>query len=229
MNNEQLKSARLQRALGYEFSDPELLRLALTHRSAGNCNNERLEFLGDSIVNHVIAEYLFQRFPQAREGEMSRMRASLVRGDTLAEVALDLKLGDHLLLGAGERKSGGRRRSSILADAVEALAGAILLDSDVDTCRRCILEWYRERLAAVSLEDDARDPKTRLQELLQGRGRPLPEYQLLGVLGDDHNQQFHVACRLNKPSLVVEGAGTSRRKAEQAAARSALERLSNGG
>jgi ribonuclease-3 len=229
VSDQQLKSARLQRALGYEFADPELLRLALTHRSAGNQNNERLEFLGDSIVNHIIAEYLFQRFPKAREGEMSRMRAALVRGDTLAEVARELKLGDHLVLGAGERKSGGRRRGSILADAVEALAGAILLDSDVDTCRRCVLEWYRERLAAVSLEDDAKDPKTRLQEFLQGRRRPLPEYELLGILGDDHNQQFHVACRLSKPSLVVEGAGTSRRKAEQAAARSALERLSPGG
>ncbi len=225
MSNAQLKSARLQCALGYEFADPELMRLALTHRSAGNPNNERLEFLGDSIVNHVIAEHLFQRFPEAREGEMSRMRAALVRGDTLAEVARELKLGDHLVLGAGERKSGGRRRGSILADALEALAGAILLDSDVDTCRRCILDWYRERLAAVSLENDAKDPKTRLQEFLQGRGHPLPEYELLGILGDDHNQQFHVACRLSKPSLVVEGAGSSRRKAEQAAARSALERL----
>jgi ribonuclease-3 len=229
VSDQQLKSARLQRALGYEFADTELLRLALTHRSAGNHNNERLEFLGDSIVNHIIAEYLFQRFPEAREGEMSRMRAALVRGDTLAEVARELKLGDHLVLGAGERKSGGRRRGSILADAVEALAGAILLDSDVDTCRRCVLEWYRERLAAVTLEDDAKDPKTRLQEFLQGRRRPLPEYELLGILGDDHNQQFHVACRLSKPSLVVEGAGTSRRKAEQAAARSALERLAAGG
>lgn len=225
MSNEQLKSSRVQRALGYEFTDPELLRLALTHRSAGNLNNERLEFLGDSIVNHVIAEYLFRRFPKAREGEMSRMRAALVRGDTLAEIGGELGLGDHLVLGAGERKSGGRRRGSILADAVEALAGAILLDSDVDTCRRCVLGWYRERLAAISLEDDAKDAKTRLQEYLQGRGQPLPEYELLGILGDDHDQHFHVACRLARPSLLVEGAGSSRRKAEQAAARNALARL----
>lgn len=225
MSDAQLKFTRLQRALGHEFADPELMRLALTHRSAGNPNNERLEFLGDSIVNHVIAEYLFQRFPEAREGEMSRMRAALVRGDTLAEVARELNLGDHLVLGAGERKSGGRRRGSILADALEALAGAILLDSDFDTCRRRILDWYRERLAAVSLENDAKDPKTRLQEFLQGSGHPLPEYELLGILGDDHNQQFHVACRLSSPSLQVEGSGSSRRKAEQAAARSALERL----
>ncbi len=229
MSNAQLKSARLKQALGYEFTDSGLLELALTHRSAGNRNNERLEFLGDSIVNHVVAEYLFQRFPEAREGEMSRMRAALVRGDTLAELARDLKLGDHLVLGAGERKSGGRRRGSILADALEAVAGAVLLDSDVDTCRRCVLAWYGERLAAISLENDAKDPKTRLQEFLQARRNPLPEYELLGVLGDDHNQQFHVACRLARPSLLVEGAGSSRRKAEQAAARNALERLTHRG
>ncbi len=225
MSNAQLKSARLQQALGYEFTDSGLLELALTHRSAGNRNNERLEFLGDSIVNHVIAEYLFQRFPEAREGEMSRMRAALVRGDTLAELARDLKLGDHLVLGAGERKSGGRRRGSILADALEALAGAVLLDSDVDTCRRCVLAWYGERLAAISLENDAKDPKTRLQEFLQARQSPLPDYQLVRVEGEDHDQRFHVACQLAKPTLRSEGSGSSRRRAEQAAAEAALREL----
>ena len=227
MTDAQLKSARLQRTLGYEFADNSLLALALTHRSAGNRNNERLEFLGDSILNHIIAEALYQKFPQAREGDMSRMRSSLVKGDTLAEVARELELGEHLQLGAGERKSGGRRRGSILADALEAVIGAILLDSDVDTCRQRVLAWYRPRLDQLDLRVDGadKDAKTRLQEYLQARRKPLPEYQLLGVLGDDHNQQFHVACRLEKPVLVVEGAGSSRRRAEQAAARVALERL----
>ncbi len=225
MTDAQLKSARLQSALGYEFSDGDLLKLALTHRSAGNRNNERLEFLGDSIVNHIIAEHLFQHFPDAREGDMSRMRAALVKGDTLAEVARELDLGDYLTLGSGERKSGGHRRSSILADALEAVAGAILLDSDVDTCRRCVLVWFGSRLDHANLAGKGKDPKTRLQELLQGQGKPLPEYELMNVSGDDHNQQFLVACRLAKPSLVAEGTGSSRRKAEQDAARSALERL----
>ncbi len=231
MTDGQLKAARLQRALGYDFADTSLLELALTHRSAGNRNNERLEFLGDSILNHIIAEAIYQKFPTAREGEMSRMRSSLVKGDTLAQVARELELGEHLVLGAGERKSGGRRRASILADALEALIGAILLDSGVDSCRGRVLCWFASRLDKLDLNVDGadKDPKTRLQEYLQGRGRALPEYELLGVLGDDHNQQFHVACRLSKPALVVEGAGSSRRKAEQAAARTALERLSANG
>jgi len=224
-----LNTARLQRALGYEFSDPELLTLALTHRSAGGNNNERLEFLGDSIVNHIIAEALYQRFPKAREGDMSRMRASLVKGETLAEVARELQLGDYLQLGPGERKSGGHRRSSILADAFEAVVGAILLDSTVEQCRARVLDWFAPRLGQLSEGSADKDAKTQLQEYLQGRRNPLPEYELLGVLGEDHQQQFHVACRLQKPTLVVEGAGSSRRKAEQAAARSALERLTSHG
>lgn len=224
-----LNTARLQRALGYEFSDPELLTLALTHRSAGGNNNERLEFLGDSIVNHIIAEVLYQRFPKAREGDMSRMRASLVKGETLAEVARELQLGDYLQLGPGERKSGGHRRSSILADSFEAVVGAILLDSTVEQCRARVLDWFAPRLGQLSEGSADKDAKTQLQEYLQGRRNPLPEYELLGVLGEDHEQQFHVACRLQKPTLVVEGAGSSRRKAEQAAARSALERLTSHG
>jgi ribonuclease-3 len=217
--------SRLQRALGHSFTDAGLLKLALTHRSAGGRNYERLEFLGDSIVNHIIAEALYHKFPQAREGELSRMRAALVRGESLADVARELKLGEHLQLGPGERKSGGKRRSSILADALESVVGAILLDTDVETCRRCVLNWFGPRLDDLSLDNANKDAKTRLQEFLQGRQRPLPEYELLGVQGEDHNQQFRVACRLSKPELLAEGAGSSRRKAEQAAARDALSRL----
>jgi ribonuclease-3 len=217
---------RLQGALGHEFADPQLLALALTHRSAGRRNNERLEFLGDSIVNHIIAEAIFHRFPDAREGDMSRMRAALVRGETLAELARELQLGDYLALGPGERKSGGRRRRSILADALEAVAGAILLDAGVDRCRECVLAWYGSRLEQMAAAGADKDAKTELQEFLQGRRFPLPEYELVGVVGEDHDQQFLVACRLQKPALVAEGAGASRRKAEQAAALAALERLS---
>jgi ribonuclease-3 len=220
-------TARLQQVLGYQFRDPDLLNLALTHCSAGGQNNERLEFLGDSIVNHIIAEALFLRFPASREGEMSRMRASLVKGDTLAEVALELELGDHLRLGSGERKSGGHRRASILADAFEAVVGAILLDSDVEQCRQCVLGWFDARLQQLSTGTVEKDAKTKLQEYLQGRSNPLPVYELLSVQGEDHTQQFQVACRLRNPKLVVEGSGSSRRKAEQDAATVALERLSS--
>ncbi len=220
---------RLQKALGYRFGNPELLQLALTHCSAGNQNNERLEFLGDSILNHIVAEALYRRFPTASEGEMSRMRASLVKGETLAEIAGELQLGDYLVLGVGERKSGGHRRSSILADALEAVTGAILLDSDVEQCRRIVLNCFESRLQTLSLSAAHKDAKTRLQEFLQGRSYPLPEYDLLSVQGSDHDQQFHVACRLSNPKLVVEGSGASRRKAEQSAATFALERLSKNG
>lgn len=218
-------AARLQEILGYRFRDPKLLALALTHRSAGGRNNERLEFLGDSILNHVVAEYLYHQFPRAREGEMSRMRAALVRGDTLARVAREMGLGEFIQLGGGERKSGGHRRVSILADALEAVLGAILLDGGVEACRRCLHAWFAEHLAAVESAAVAKDPKTRLQEYLQGRAQPLPQYELLRVEGEPHAQSFLVACRLSKPSLVVEGSGSSRRKAEQAAAGGALDRL----
>lgn len=216
---------RLQRTLGYTFLDPDLLLLALAHRSVGKGNNERLEFLGDSIVNHIIAEALYKQFPDAREGELSRMRASLVKGETLAEIARELELGQYLSLGSGEKKSGGHRRASILADAFEAVAGAILLDSNVDVCRSTLLPFFAGRLEQLNNNAAEKDAKTRLQEFLQGRRRPLPEYELVQVSGDDHNQLFRIACKLQKPAFAVEGAGGSRRKAEQAAARAALLEL----
>ncbi len=223
-----LERARLQKALGHRFADPALLERALTHRSAGSRNNERLEFLGDSIVNHVIAEALYRRFPRASEGELSRMRAALVRGDTLAQLATALELGGHLVLGPGERRSGGHRRKSILADALEAVIGAIFLDAGMDHCRACVLGWYGDRLEQLAAGAD-KDAKTRLQEYLQGRGHPLPVYEMVAVRGEDHDQQFSVACRLEQPALVSEGSGRSRRKAEQAAAQAALEQLAGDG
>lgn len=216
---------RLQRGLGYQFSDPALLRLALTHRSVAGGNNERLEFLGDSVVNHIIAEYLFHHFPDASEGEMSRMRSALVKGDTLAEVAVELGLGAHLRLGPGERRSGGHRRASILADALEAVIGAMLLDAGIEPCRDCVLNWYAGRLETLSADTVGKDSKTALQEYLQGRQWPLPDYILQSVDGEDHDQNFHVVCRLAEPELAAEGNGSSRRKAEQAAAADALRQL----
>jgi ribonuclease-3 len=224
-----VETARLEQALGYQFGDSNLLGLALTHCSVGSHNNERLEFLGDSILNHIIAEAIYHQFPTSREGEMSRMRAALVNGDTLGAVAAELGLGEYLRLGAGERKSGGHRRSSILADALEAVVGAILLDSDVEHCRRCVLDWFGGRLRELSPGNLGKDAKTQLQEYLQGRNYPLPEYALLSVKGDDHAQEFLVTCRLQRPSLVVEGAGSSRRKAEQDAAHTALDSITRHG
>ena len=220
-------SARLQRALGYEFNDGSLLALALAHRSVGKRNNERLEFLGDSIVNHVIADALYHRFPDLREGSLSRLRASLVKGETLAELALELNLGAYLQMGSGERKTGGHRRESILADAFEAVAGAILLDGGFEACRERVLAWFEQRLLQLPEQGAAKDPKTRLQEYLQGRGYPLPDYQLVEVVGEDHDQEFLVRCTLKQHSLIAEGKGSSRRKAEQIAASSALEQIAN--
>lgn len=213
---------KLERKLGYTFKDPELAVLALTHRSYGGRNNERLEFLGDSIVNFLIAEDLFQRFPEAREGQLSRLRARMVRGQTLAELAREFGLGDFLLLGSGELKSGGFRRESILADVVEALLGAIYLDSGMDACRERVQVWYESRLKTLSVTDQHnKDPKTRLQEYLQSRQQKLPDYELLSIEGKAHAQTFKVCCHVEGLS-DNEGTGSSRRIAEQQSARNAL-------
>ncbi|GAB3488751.1 ribonuclease III [Marinomonas epiphytica] len=218
---------KLSRRLGYFFADLGLLELALTHRSFGGKNNERLEFLGDSILNYVIAEDLFHRFPKAKEGELSRLRASLVKGDTLAELAREFKMGDFLKLGAGELKSGGFRRDSILADSVEGVIGAIYLDAGMDTCRDKILTWYKSRLDATSLKVVTKDAKTRLQEYLQGRKFALPNYEVVDILGDPHDQTFYVDCYIDVYDEPVKGKGGSRRIAEQNAAAKALKMLEN--
>lgn len=216
---------KLQRRIGYEFSDTAFLSLALTHRSASGNHNERLEFLGDSILSFVVADDLYHRFPSVDEGDMSRMRATLVRGNTLAELGREFELGDVLQLGPGELKSGGFRRDSILADAVEAIIGAIYLDSDLETVRGIILGWYKERLETIQPGANQKDPKTRLQEFLQGRRKPLPAYNVTKVQGEAHNQQFTVECEVAGLERPVVGKGSSRRKAEQAAAELALQKL----
>jgi ribonuclease-3 len=215
---------RLEQHLGYTFKDAALLQQALTHRSAGSSNNERLEFLGDAVLGSVIAGELYHRFPRASEGRLSRLRASLVRRESLAEIARTLDIGDYLQLGPGERKSGGHRRDSIMSDAVEAILGAVYLDSDFTTCRRCILALFGARLQDLSETAVLKDPKTRLQEYLQARHRPLPEYAVIRISGEAHAQQFRVQCRVDgsEPSL---GVGSSRRQAEQDAAAQILQRL----
>ncbi|SFM12135.1 ribonuclease III [Marinobacter zhejiangensis] len=216
---------QLQRRIGYQFRQPEHLLLALTHRSFGNQNNERLEFLGDSIVNMVIAEHLFHYFEKAREGQLSRLRARMVKGVTLAEIGREFDLGRYLRLGSGELKSGGYRRESILADAVESIIGAIYLDSDFETCRQQVLRWFEQRLNNLNLQDTQKDPKTRLQEYLQSRQYPLPRYDVISVDGEAHAQTFHVSCVLPSLDRKTTGVGSSRRIAEQQAARSALKSL----
>jgi ribonuclease-3 len=215
----------LQRRLGYQFAEPERLMLALTHRSHGNQNNERLEFLGDSIVNMVIAEHLYRHFEKAREGHLSRLRARMVKGVTLAEIGREFELGKYLRLGSGELKSGGFRRESILADAVESVIGAIYLDSDFYTCREQVLRWFDLRLKKLDLQDTQKDPKTRLQEYLQSRQFPLPRYDVISVDGEAHAQTFHISCALPSLDRKTSGIGSSRRIAEQEAARNALKQL----
>ena len=221
MNNPLLK---LSQRLGYQFRDEALVTLALTHRSRGGHNNERLEFLGDSILNFVIADELYRRFGAAREGKLSRLRARLVKGETLAEVARDFDLGEFLLLGSGELKSGGHRRESILADAVEALIGAIYLDAGLEVARERILAWFDSRLDSLSLEDPIKDPKTRLQEFQQGRHQRLPQYDVVAIEGPSNKQSFTVTCVVPDCDPMT-AKGTSRRGAEQAAAELVLERL----
>ena len=215
--------SRLSASLGYSFRRPELLEEALTHRSASPRNNERLEFLGDALLDMLIAEHLYQRFPSASEGELSRLRASLVNGETLAALARGLKLGDWLRLGQGELKSGGFRRESILSDAMEAIFGAVYLDDGLDACRDLILRLYRDCLAGLAKADELKDPKTRLQEHLQARQLALPAYNVLEVRGEPHAQCFTVECVAADARAVA--SGSSRRKAEQEAARQLLGSL----
>lgn len=215
----------LARRLGYEFRNPALIEQALTHRSYGGAHYERLEFLGDSIVNFLVGEALFHRFPQAREGDLSRMRAGLVKGATLAEIAREYQLGDCLNLGPGELKSGGHRRESILADALEALVGAMYIDGGLEVCRERVLSWFESRLRTIQPGELNKDAKTRLQEWLQARQQPLPVYRLCQAHGEEHDQQFEVECEVDSLRECFSGYGTSRRAAEQAAAAAAICRL----
>lgn len=212
----------LYQALGYHFKSEELLTFALTHRSAGSPNNERMEFLGDALLNYVVAEALFERFPVASEGELTRSRATLVKGDTLAEIAQRLDLGQYLLLGGGELKSGGWRRASILADALEAIIGAVYLDAGMPICKQVVLQLLRERLEGMSPQKVVKDPKTRLQEYLQAKQQALPQYRVLDVTGAPHAQYFEVECVISELSRPTHGKGESRRRAEQEAAAQAL-------
>ena len=215
----------LQRKLGYTFTNIDFLQLALTHRSASGKHNERLEFLGDSILSFVIADALYHQFPKVDEGDMSRMRASLVRGNTLAELAREFELGEYLRLGPGQLNSGGFRRESMLSDTVEAIIGAVYLDTGLEAVRELILRWYQARLEEIRPGDRQKDPKTRLQEYLQGRRLPLPVYQVIQVRGEAHDQEFTIHCSVEGMAQPVVGVGSSRRKAEQAAADLALKQL----
>ncbi len=211
--------------LGHTFADQKLLRTALTHRSFGTPNNERLEFLGDGILDCVIAAALYARFPELPEGDLSRLRAKLVRQDALHRLALELSLGEALRLGEGELKSGGAQRPSILADALEALFGAIYLDAGFEAAAATVLRLYAPLLEALQPGKVRKDAKTGLQEWLQGRKKPLPRYVLLEASGAAHEQSFAVACELDDPPLRTLGRGTSRRIAEQNAAEQAMKAL----
>ncbi|MES2772303.1 MAG: ribonuclease III [Pseudomonadota bacterium] len=216
---------RLEQAIGHRFTDSALLTAALTHRSHSTPHNERLEFIGDSILNCLVARQLFDRFPSMPEGDLSRLRANLVCQDSLHQLALALSLGDYLRLGEGELKSGGQQRPSMLADALEALLGALWLDSGFAAVESLIQRLYAERFASIVPGQAIKDPKTRLQEYLQRRRMPLPQYALLEVQGKSHEQHFRIACRVDELKVNTEGNGSSRRIAEQRAAESALHIL----
>ena len=218
---------KLQKNISYQFNNIDLLKQALTHRSVSKHNNERLEFLGDSILGCVISRELYQRFPLIDEGQLSRLRSSLVKGQTLAKLAKIINLSETLVLGQGELKSGGFRRESIQADAFEAILGAIFLDSDYLTVSRVVLKLYDNLLNDVSPVDSLKDFKTQLQELLQKKGLSLPQYELMKTKGQDHNAIFYVRCIINEYDLKVEKEAKSIKRAEQACAESLLERLSS--
>jgi len=216
---------QLEKNFSYRFADRTLAELALTHRSAARVNNERLEFLGDAILGFLIADELLRRFPESSEGALSRKRSLLVNQQTLAEIAVRLELGEILVLGPGELKSGGKTRESILADAVEAVIGAIYLDGGLEVCRKVVLSLYYDLLDNDSSSVTAKDSKTRLQELLQARCLPLPVYKVLSIDGEEHQQNFLVSCQISLLSECTLGQGVNRRVAEQQAASQALEAL----
>lgn len=220
-------TAHLEKKLGYVFKQSDYLITALTHRSASSKHNERLEFLGDAILNFVIAEVLYTQHPQANEGELSRMRATLVKQDSLATIARTLELSDYLVLGSGELKSGGFRRDSILADTLEAIIAAIYLDNGLDETRKRILDWFAHALAHTDLASSEKDYKTQLQEYLQARRLPLPEYEVTQIDGKDHDQIFYVRCCLIDPACETKGHGSNRRRAEQMAAEQLFKELTH--
>ena len=217
--------AWVMRTLGHDFSDPALCLTALTHRSAGARHNERLEFLGDAVLNCAVARLLFEAHPGADEGALSRQRASLVSGETLAKIAAELMFGEHLRLGSGELKTGGFRRASILADALEAMLGAISLDAGFDAAAAVVRRIIMPRLADLPAVSELKDPKTRLQEILQAHGLALPTYALTATVGEAHEQWFTVSCEVAVLKLATTGDGLSRRRAEQLAAERLLALL----
>ncbi len=219
------KPEQLASKLGLTFEQFQLFKMALTHRSVGASNNERLEFLGDSVLGFVIAEKLYEKFPAATEGQLSRLRASLVNQKSLAGLARQLNLGDYLILGSGELKSGGYRRDSILSDAIEAIMGAIVKDQGVEAARTWILELFAEKLSTLDLKKSQKDPKTRLQELIQSQQNQLPEYELLNTRGMAHEQEFTVSCKVVDGGEPTIGHGRSRKRAEQAAAEAMLKQM----
>lgn len=216
---------QLQKRLGYQFIDPDLLILALSHRSVAAENNERLEFLGDSILGLVVTDFLYREFPQAREGDLSRMRSHIVRGESLAEVAKQLALGPDLLLGSGEMKSGGHRRDSILGDTVEALIGAVYLDRGIEAAREIVIAWFKSFFDSALQAQPVKDAKTALQEWLQHRNKPLPDYQLVSTGGEAHSRLFTVSCKIAAVEAAMTATASSRRRAEQMVAEQLLEEV----
>ena len=221
------KIEQLEKILNYQFSDNSLLELALTHRSFQGKNNERLEFLGDSILNFIIAELLFQKFTLLPEGDLSRLRSQLVKSATLSEIGILLYLGDYLILGEGELKSSGWRRPSILADSVEAIIGAIFIDGGITAANDLISGWFKDRIDAINPDNIQKDSKSVLQELLQAKKISLPDYNIVSIEGEAHCQHFRVSCSIPKLGLSIEGEGSSRKIAEQSAAEEILKKLKN--
>lgn len=222
-----LPTNALKKELGYTFKDARLLEQAVTHRSAAKEHYERLEFLGDSVLGMVISRELYDRFPEATEGELTRLRSQIVKGETLATLSKNLGLGEYIIFGPGEIKSGSHRRASILADILESIIGAIYIDADIQTVEAVILRLLAEPIAASNPQKIIKDPKTRLQEYLQSRGIDLPEYQVVETSGPAHKQFFKVRCQIDSLKIEAQGEGGSRKSAEQEAAEKMYERVTH--